>query len=109
MARGNLEEVTACSPVNESCTSFRYGHNIHTVISTFAGRTPHEWQTVVVEEVDGLVVTLTDVRTGASRLAWHHEPLPDLAKGDSVRVHPTQSLMEVSKRWVSVVLAADDT
>lgn len=100
-----LSDVSAAC-TNGRCRSYQPGHNTHTVRATLAGQTPQDWQPAVVEEVNGLAVTLVVAGGQDPTLVWHHRPLDgELTAGDEIRIHRTHPLIEVGSSWISVAHA----
>lgn len=102
MTNNRYRSITPCFYERGVCTSFSAGHNTHTVQATLAGTEPRGWSRAVVEEVDGLRVTLSGVGTEGRLVIWHHRALESLHVGSVVRMHTGRSLIEISARWVSV-------
>jgi hypothetical protein len=75
------------------------------VRATLAGTTPRGWRTAVVEEVNGLCITLcTDEEEPV--VVWHHQPLDTyLPVGANVRLHAEHALLEIESHWLSVAIS----
>lgn len=106
MTDRRYDVITACNGDADTCTSFRTGHNTHTVQATLAGRAPQGWRVVTVDDVSGQLVTLRPVDGTEQIELWHHRPLDAvLAEAGTVRLHTAQALLEVDSRWISVAVA----
>lgn len=106
MTRRTFHPVTNCTGNRSNCTSFGVGHNTHTVRATLAGTSPRGWRKAVVEEIDGLCLTVSYADGTDAFMLWHHRPLDVfLSQGSAVRLHDQQALLEVDSRWLSVAVS----